>query len=90
MPGRELADAALVLIGGTLLITPGFVTDVIGLVCVIPLTRPLARRALGRMISPRFQVVTPPFGATFQRPGPTTRGFGTGSDVVEGDVVDDS
>ena len=27
LPGRELADAALVLVGGTLLLTPGFVTD---------------------------------------------------------------
>ena len=27
MPGRELADAALVLIGGTLLLTPGFLTE---------------------------------------------------------------
>src|SRR3954452_20339246 len=30
MPGRELADAALILVGGTLLLTPGFVTDIFG------------------------------------------------------------
>jgi UPF0716 protein FxsA len=44
LPGRELADAALVLIGGTLLLTPGFVTDIAGFFCVLPFTRPLARR----------------------------------------------
>jgi UPF0716 protein FxsA len=44
LPGRELADAALVLVGGTLLLTPGFVTDIVGFFCVLPFTRPLARR----------------------------------------------
>jgi UPF0716 protein FxsA len=47
LPSRELADAALVLVGGTLLLTPGFVTDVFGFFLIIPLTRTLARRALG-------------------------------------------
>jgi UPF0716 protein FxsA len=47
MPSGELADAALVLVGGTLLLTPGFVTDVAGFFLVLPITRPLARRLLG-------------------------------------------
>jgi len=47
MPGGELADAVLVLIGGILFILPGFITDVLGLICLIPATRPLARRVLG-------------------------------------------
>jgi UPF0716 protein FxsA len=46
LPGRELADAALVLVGGALLLTPGFVSDVFGFFFVIPFTRPLARRLL--------------------------------------------
>ena len=46
LPGRELTDAALVLVGGTLLLTPGFVTDVFGFICVLPFTRPVARAAL--------------------------------------------
>lgn len=46
VPGRELADGALVLVGGVLLLTPGFITDFLGLVFVLPFTRPLARRAL--------------------------------------------
>lgn len=43
MPARELADGALILIGGTLMLTPGFLSDIVGLVVVLPLTRPLAR-----------------------------------------------
>ena len=53
LPSRELADAALVLVGGTLLLTPGFVTDVFGFFLILPLTRPLARRALGWFVARR-------------------------------------
>lgn len=53
MPGKEVADAALVLVGGTLLLTPGFVTDIFGFFFVLPFTRPLARRALATAIARR-------------------------------------
>jgi UPF0716 protein FxsA len=53
MPGRELADAALVLVGGTLLLTPGFVTDVFGFFFVLPFTRPIARKILGWAVARR-------------------------------------
>jgi UPF0716 protein FxsA len=46
MPSRELADAALILVGGTLLLTPGFLTDAVGFFLLLPFTRPLARRLL--------------------------------------------
>jgi UPF0716 protein FxsA len=83
VPARELADAALVLIGGVLLITPGFVTDVVGFFCVLPVTRPLARRLLLAYTSRRvargtIRVVGGP-GTSF-RPRSTT--------VVDGEVVD--
>jgi UPF0716 protein FxsA len=54
MPARELADGALILVGGTLLLTPGFVSDVFGLFCVLPFTRPVARTALTRVVVRRF------------------------------------
>lgn len=53
LPSREVTDAALVLVGGTLLLTPGFLTDALGLFLVVPLTRPLARRALRWVIARR-------------------------------------
>jgi UPF0716 protein FxsA len=56
MPGRELADAALVLIGGTLLLTPGFVTDFFGFFAVLPFTRPIARKVLGWAVARRVVV----------------------------------
>jgi UPF0716 protein FxsA len=100
MPSRELADGALVLIGGTLLLTPGFVTDAIGLICVLPFTRPLMRGVLTGLITRRLVGVT---GVTATRPGPfpgrggpTARGHGRAGerpygrdDVVAGEVVED-
>ncbi|MEV4836845.1 FxsA family protein [Nonomuraea sp. NPDC049486] len=47
MPERELADGALVLVGGVLLVMPGFLSDVVGLACVLPFTRPGMRRLGG-------------------------------------------
>ena len=43
MPTKELVDGALVVLGGALLIAPGFITDVLGLLCVLPFTRPVVR-----------------------------------------------
>jgi UPF0716 protein FxsA len=85
MPARELADGVLVLVGGTLLLTPGFVTDAAGFFLILPFTRPVARRALTTVITRKF-LNTPAGpaaahqGRARQRPGP--------DDVVRGDVVD--
>ncbi len=68
MPARELADGALVLVGGTLLVTPGFLSDVVGLFCVLPVTRPLARVMLARVIARRMTVAWRPRAADFARP----------------------
>ncbi|MCU1691377.1 MAG: FxsA cytoplasmic rane protein [Frankiales bacterium] len=46
VPGAEVADGALVILGGALMITPGFVTDAFGLACVLPPSRRVLRRAL--------------------------------------------
>jgi len=56
-PGREVADGVLIVIGGTLLLTPGFITDIFGLVLLLPPTRAIARRVLKRLTIGRFTVV---------------------------------
>ncbi len=76
MPARELADGALILVGGTLMISPGFVTDAFGIVLILPFTRPGARRLLTRLVSRRLLDV--------RRPGP-----GSPGPVVRGEVIDD-
>jgi UPF0716 protein FxsA len=78
MPARELADGALILIGGTLMLTPGFVTDAFGILLILPFTRPVARRLLTQVVTRRLLA-----GQT-TRPGP-----GPGGPVVRGEVVED-
>ena len=56
-PGREVADGLMIAIGGTLLLTPGFVTDIFGLLLLIPATRAIARRLLRAYAARRFVVV---------------------------------
>lgn len=53
LPAAEAADGALVLVGGALLVTPGFLTDAVGLLCVLPVTRPLVRRLMVAAVARR-------------------------------------
>ena len=87
MPGRELADAALVLVGGTLLLTPGFVTDIFGFFFVLPFTRPLARRLVTRFVSRRATTLAPPAFTPFM-PGNPTQPRPPSGDVIQGEVID--
>src|SRR4051794_15984666 len=56
-PGREVVDGALIIVGGTLLLTPGFLSDIVGAFLLIPPTRALARRLLKRFTIGRFAMV---------------------------------
>jgi UPF0716 protein FxsA len=56
-PGREVADGLMIAVGGTLLLTPGFVTDIFGLLLLIPPTRAIARALLRGYAARRFVVV---------------------------------
>jgi UPF0716 protein FxsA len=62
-PAREVLDGALILAGGLLLIIPGFITDVIGAVLLLPPTRALTRRVLERNLQSRVVVRAARFGA---------------------------
>jgi UPF0716 protein FxsA len=88
VPAKEVADGALVVFGGALLLTPGFTTDVLGLVCVAPPTRAVLRRALTGIVTRRLGVVGV-VGRAAAR-GTTRSGapYGRGGAVVEGEVVD--
>jgi UPF0716 protein FxsA len=71
-PGREVVDGVLVVIGGTLLVSPGFISDIFGLLLLLPPTRALARGLLKRFTIGRVAILGSfPGGGTF---GP----FGSG------------
>jgi UPF0716 protein FxsA len=77
LPHRELADGVLIVLAGALMLSPGFVTDVFGVLLLLPVTRPIGRRVLTALVARRVTTVV-----TQRRPGP-------GDDsVVRGDVVD--
>ena len=93
VPGKEAFDGAMIILGGALLLTPGFITDVFGLVLLIPPTRALIRGFLSRMVQRRgavaFRVAR--FGSA-PRPregppsGPGRRGYdyeGSASEVTD-------
>jgi UPF0716 protein FxsA len=56
-PGREVVDGLLIVVGGTLLLAPGFLTDIVGLLFLIPPTRAIVRALLRRFTVGRFTVV---------------------------------
>jgi UPF0716 protein FxsA len=48
LPHREVLDGVLVIFGGAFLITPGFLTDIVGILLLLPPTRALFRRFIVR------------------------------------------
>ena len=61
-PGREVADGLMIAVGGTLLLTPGFITDAVGLLLLVPPSRALVRRGLLAVLARRFRLVSGPAG----------------------------
>jgi UPF0716 protein FxsA len=78
VPTREALDGALVIFGGALLLTPGFITDILGLILLIPPTRALVRAVLARRIAHRM------VASATKRTAPRPRG----DYDVEGTAVD--
>jgi UPF0716 protein FxsA len=56
MPHREVLDGVMVIFGGAFLITPGFITDVVGILLLLPPTRFMMRRLLIRMLGGRVAI----------------------------------
>jgi UPF0716 protein FxsA len=70
-PAREVADGVMIAVGGTLLLAPGFVTDLFGLILLIPPTRAIVRRLLATYVGRRFLIVgTDRFRSAGPGPGP--------------------
>jgi UPF0716 protein FxsA len=67
MPAREVVDGVLVIFGGAFLLTPGFCTDIIGALLLLPPTRAIIRRMLVRRVT--FRVLADAPSPRFGRPG---------------------
>jgi len=93
-PGRALGDAGLVAVGGVLMLLPGFLGDLLGLLCLLPFTRALPRALIARVLLRRLPdrlrgpvrvraTRTTPVGPAGQ-PGPTAGGPPR---VIEGEIA---
>jgi UPF0716 protein FxsA len=95
VPGREVIDGALVIFGGALLLTPGFLSDFLGLILLLPPTRALVRRVLvarfaGRLAASAAAGAQSGMGRifTFETSGARRPPGGFDDDVVEGTAHD--
>jgi UPF0716 protein FxsA len=79
VPSTELADAGMVVVGGTLLLTPGFLSDLVGFALLLPITRPFFRRLLLGLLARRLQARATTFASRTVRPAAYR--------VVQGEVV---
>jgi UPF0716 protein FxsA len=62
-PAAEVFDGAMIILGGAFLLTPGFISDVIGLFLLIPPTRAIVRRFAGRLAKNNFYVRVAAWGS---------------------------
>jgi UPF0716 protein FxsA len=82
IPTREVMDGVLIVFGGALLITPGFLSDILGFLLLLPPTRAIARRWLVRRVTLGGGVLAFGSAARRSRRGPGGPGFaGPGYDV---------
>jgi UPF0716 protein FxsA len=56
MPKEELIDALMILIAGIMLVTPGILTDITGILILIPSSRRAIKKYLKREVSKRVQI----------------------------------
>jgi UPF0716 protein FxsA len=85
-PGREVVDGLMIVVGGTLLLTPGFVTDIVGLILLIPPTRAIIRRLFRGYLGRRFVVLG--LGDQAMRTGRAARSYdyeGTAEEIDSDD-----
>jgi UPF0716 protein FxsA len=82
MPTAALLDAALIFVAGALLLTPGMLSDLVGILLLIPPTRQIVRRRLVAWFKSRFRLQTVPFSQTSST--------SVASEVIDSYVVDDS
>ncbi len=69
LPAKEVLDGVLIIFGGALLLTPGFLTDIVGLFLLIPPTRAIVRGFMRRFVVGRFSA-RPTGRDVGLRPGP--------------------
>lgn len=87
-PSKEIVDGALILFGGALLLTPGFITDAVGLACVLAPTRALLNRAVRARASALTGLGQRGPFVVFSEPRRTRRADRGERDAIEVEVIE--
>jgi UPF0716 protein FxsA len=83
LPAAEMFDGLLIAAAGVLLVIPGVVSDVLGLLLLLPPTRKLVRRWLMHVVRTRFRVQLIRDGS------PTDEGGGySGDQIIDARVIE--
>lgn len=80
VPGRELSDGASILVSGAFLISPGFVTDILGFLLLTPPIRTFVYRLVSTRLAGRFSIISTG-GARLR--GKPTRPASRDADVID-------
>jgi UPF0716 protein FxsA len=83
VPGREVTDGAMIIFGGALLLTPGFITDVLGISLLLPPSRAAYRKVL-KVAAARTPTGRPVLFVYDRIPGSRRSGGGTGAGTAGG------
>jgi UPF0716 protein FxsA len=83
MPGQEIAEGLLLVIAGVLLVTPGFVTDGIGFLLSLPVTRPFIAKGLVKYLS--LSVIKSSLDSNFAQNQNQPHSTNQSDDIIEGE-----
>ena len=82
MPAKEAIDGLMILLAGAVLITPGFLTDAVGFLLLVPPFRAIVAGYAGKRLKGKIQVVTP------RMPNQSSQQQRTESKLDDGNVID--
>lgn len=80
IPGQELAEGLLLVIAGVLLVTPGFITDGLGFLLCLPMTRPVIAKSLLKQLSVQVVSQKTQNGQFYNQQRPSSN-----DDIIEGE-----
>ncbi|MFA3791033.1 FxsA family protein [Aliiglaciecola sp. SL4] len=94
MPGQEVAEGLLLVLAGVLLVTPGFITDGLGFLLSLPISRPFIAKSLLKQLAVNVVADQPGQGqhtyshTTYSETTYSQRGNQQDGDIIEGEYVD--
>ncbi len=84
VPGQEMVEGLLLVVAGVLLVTPGFITDIVGFLFCMPVSRPMIAKTLLKHLSVNV-VSSQQFGGTNYQQWSSQSARNEHGDIIEGE-----